>query len=244
MREISLDTETTGFDAETGDRIVEIGCVELENLLPTGKTFHVYINPERDMPHEAFKVHGIGPDLLSPPQAAEPGQVLLKDKPLFHEIAADFRKFIGDAPLVIHNAAFDLRFLNMELRTAGLPEISNEIKDSLTVARRMYPNKRSSLDALCNMFKIDRSARTLHGALLDAEILAEVWLNLMGGRNYSMDFGSAQKDVSAIKTQVHLSKSSIDLSKIDEALIFKANETELGENKAFRDKHGFTQLRQ
>ncbi|MFT4014520.1 MAG: DNA polymerase III subunit epsilon [Paracoccus sp. (in: a-proteobacteria)] len=171
MREIVLDTETTGFDPETGDRIVEIGAVELMNHLPTGRTFHVYINPERTMPQEAFEVHGLGDDFL-------------RDKPKFAEVAKDFLGFAGeDARLVIHNAQFDMKFLNWELKTAGHPVIPYaRAVDTLEIARSQFPGAQNSLDALCRRFRIDNSNRTLHGALLDSELLAEVYLALRGGR--------------------------------------------------------------
>jgi len=185
MREIVLDTETTGFDPETGDRIVEIGAVELHNHLPTGETFHVYVNPERSMPDEAFGVHGIGPDLLeSGPRGPNPGEVTLKDKPVFAAVGQQFIDFVGhDAKLVIHNASFDMKFLNAELGWLGLPQIPwDRAVDTLAIARKTFPGSPASLDALCRRFGIDNSNRTLHGALLDSEILAEVYLELIGGR--------------------------------------------------------------
>ncbi len=183
MREIVLDTETTGFDPDAGDRIVEIGCLELYNHMPTGKTFHQYINPERDMPDEAFGVHGIGPDLLVAPRAAQAGEVTLKDKPVFKAVGQAFVDFIGDARLVIHNASFDMKFLNAELAWMGLPQIPwEQATDTLAIARKKFPGAPASLDALCRRFSIDNSSRTLHGALLDSEILAEVYLELIGGR--------------------------------------------------------------
>lgn len=171
MREICLDTETTGFDPNDGDRIVEIGAVELFNHMPTGKNYHQYINPERSMPKEAFDVHGLGDDFL-------------RDKPVFAKIGQDFLDFIGpDSKLVIHNAAFDMKFLNAELSKAGLPQITNSrAVDTLAMARRKFPGSPATLDALCRRFGIDNSHRTLHGALLDSEILAEVYLELLGGR--------------------------------------------------------------
>ena len=170
MREIVLDTETTGFDPNTGDRLVEIGAVELFNHLPTGQVFHVYINPERDVPEEAFAVHGLSRDFLA-------------DKPVFAKVAADFLAFIGNARLVIHNAAFDVKFLNAELRWAGHPEIAPaRAIDSLDLARRRFPGANNTLDALCRRFGVDNSAREKHGALLDSELLAEVYLELIGGR--------------------------------------------------------------
>ncbi|TNC74306.1 DNA polymerase III subunit epsilon [Rubellimicrobium roseum] len=170
MREIVLDTETTGFDPETGDRIVEIGAVELLNHLPTGRTYHEYINPERAMPAEAFAVHGLGDDFL-------------RDKPKFAQVATSFVEFVGDARLVIHNAAFDMKFLNHELGRCGYPAMPmDRAIDTVLMARRKFPGAPASLDALCRRFGIDNSARTLHGALLDSEILAEVYLELIGGR--------------------------------------------------------------
>lgn len=170
MREIVLDTETTGFEPESGDRIVEIGAVELYNHMPTGRTFHKYINPQRAMPEEAFAVHGLGDDFL-------------RDKPLFAEIAQEFLDFVQDARLVIHNAAFDMKFLNAELGWLKLPQLPwDQAIDTLAIARKKFPGSPASLDALCRRFQIDNSARTLHGALLDSEILAEVYLELIGGR--------------------------------------------------------------
>lgn len=170
MREIVLDTETTGFEPEQGDRIVEIGAVELYNHMPTGKTYHQYINPERSMPQEAFEVHGLGDDFLA-------------DKPVFSRIAQEFLDFVADAKLVIHNASFDMKFINAELGWVNLPKIPfDQAIDTLAIARQKFPGSPASLDALCRRFSIDNSARTLHGALLDSEILAEVYLELIGGR--------------------------------------------------------------
>lgn len=183
MREIVLDTETTGFDPEQGDRIVEIGALELYNHMPTGRTFHQYINPGRGMPNEAFEVHGIGPDLLDEPRAPKPGEITLRDKPPFDHVAKGFIEFVGDAKLVIHNAAFDMKFLNAELGWLKLPLLPwEQAIDTLAIARRKFPGSPASLDALCRRFGIDNTARTLHGALLDSEILAEVYLELIGGR--------------------------------------------------------------
>jgi DNA polymerase-3 subunit epsilon len=183
MREIVLDTETTGFDPKSGDRIVEIGCLELFNHMPTGKTYHQYINPERGMPDGAFGVHGIGPDLLNNPRPAETGEVTLKDKPVFKKIGQNFLDFIGDAKLVIHNASFDMKFLNAELSMIGLGQLPwEQAIDTLAIARKKFPGAPATLDALCRRFGIDNSSRTLHGALLDSEILAEVYLELIGGR--------------------------------------------------------------
>lgn len=170
MREIVLDTETTGLEPSEGHRIVEIGAVELYNHMPTGRRYHQYINPARDMPQEAFAVHGLGEDFL-------------RDKPLFAEIGPQFLEFVGDAKLVIHNASFDMKFLNAELGWCNLRPLPMERAiDTLAMARKKYPGAPASLDALCRRFAIDNSARTLHGALLDSEILAEVYLELIGGR--------------------------------------------------------------
>jgi DNA polymerase-3 subunit epsilon len=172
-REIVLDTETTGLSPITGDRIVEIGCVELINHIPTGKHFHVYINPEREMPDDAFKVHGLTDDFL-------------RDKPVFSAVAEDFVSFIGDAALIIHNASFDVGFLNAELEKARFPSLTNEIIDTVMLAREVHPGARVSLDSLCKHYGIDNSRRTLHGALLDSQILAEVYLELIGGRQVAL----------------------------------------------------------
>ncbi len=170
MREIVLDTETTGFEPESGDRIVEIGAVELLNHLPTGRTFHQYINPERAMPQGAFEIHGLGDEFLA-------------DKPVFKSIARDFLEFVQDSKLIIHNASFDMKFLNAELKWAGHPLLPmDQALDTLAIARKKFPGSPASLDALCRRFGIDNAARTLHGALLDSEILAEVYLELIGGR--------------------------------------------------------------
>ena len=194
MREIVLDTETTGFDPEQGDRIVEIGAVELFNHVPTGRHYHQYINPERGMPDEAFGVHGIGPDLLDSPRPPNPGEVTLKDKPVFARIVDDFIAFVGTgAKLVIHNASFDMKFLNAELRWTNRALLPKDIAiDTLEIARRKFPGSPASLDALCRRFNIDNSSRTLHGALLDSEILAEVYLELIGGKQPDFGLSSAQ----------------------------------------------------
>ncbi|MFV0300870.1 MAG: DNA polymerase III subunit epsilon [Paracoccus sp. (in: a-proteobacteria)] len=171
MREIVLDTETTGFDADKDDRIVEIGALELVNHLPTGRTFHEYIDPERSMPQAAFEVHGLGDDFL-------------RGKPKFAAIARKFIDFIGqDSKLVIHNASFDMKFLNAELKRANFPALPwSRALDTVALAREKFPGSPASLDALCRRFGIDNSNRTLHGALLDSELLAEVYLELIGGR--------------------------------------------------------------
>ena len=173
MREIVLDTETTGFEPSEGHRIVEIGALELFNHLPTGRTYHQYINPERGMPAGAFEVHGIGHDILETPGKPVPGGVTLRDKPVFARIGQAFLDFIGEAQLVIHNAAFDMKFLNAELNWVNRPPIATErALDTVALARRKFPGAPASLDALCRRFGIDNSAREKHGALLDSELLA------------------------------------------------------------------------
>ncbi len=182
MREIVLDTETTGFDPLSGDRIVEIGAVELVNHLPTGETFHVYINPERSMPAGAFEVHGLGDEFL-------------KDKPKFAEIVDDFLAFVGSDPMIIHNASFDMKFLNAELKWLNKPELPwKQAVDTLDMARKKFPGAQNSLDALCRRFSVDNSNRELHGALLDSELLAEVYLELIGGRQQGMSFDKADAE--------------------------------------------------
>lgn len=174
MREICLDTETTGLDPKDGHRIIEIGCVELINKVKTGNNYHIYINPQREIPKEAFDIHGISNEFL-------------KDKPLFEEIAQQFYDFIYDARLIIHNAAFDMKFINYELRQCNLEIIERGlVDDSLLIARQKFPGSANSLDALCKRFNIDSSKRIKHGALLDAELLADIYIELMGGRQSSM----------------------------------------------------------
>ena len=185
MREIVLDTETTGVEPNNGDRIVEIGCVELLNHCPTGRHYHAYINPERSMPIEAYNIHGLS-------------EAFLSDKPVFAAVAEEFAAFIGNARLVIHNAAFDIGFINMEFRRLGRGPIDPaRVVDSLSMARRKHPGASNSLDALCARYGIDNSRRTKHGALLDAEILAEVYIELIGGKQTTLGFGSAQVSVGA-----------------------------------------------
>ena len=182
MREIVLDTETTGFEPSEGHRIVEIGAVELFNHMPTGQTYHQYINPKRSVPKEAFDVHGLGDDFL-------------RDKPVFEEIAQAFLDFIGDATLVIHNAAIDMKFLNAELQWAGRPALPwARALDTLALARQKFPGAPATLDALCRRFGVDNSAREKHGALLDSELLAEVYLELVGGRQPDLVLAPASSD--------------------------------------------------
>ena len=192
MREVVLDTETTGFDAVSGDRLVEIGCIELMNHVPTGKTFWKYINPERDMPTAAFQVHGLSAEFLS-------------DKPKFAEVADALLEFVGDSPLIIHNAEFDMKFINVELERAGKVTIPfQRAIDTVAMARKKFPGAPASLDALCKRFNIDNSNRTLHGALLDAQLLAEVYLELLGGRQAGLGF--------AVETQVEVAVGNLDFT--------------------------------
>ena len=172
-REIVLDTETTGLNPLTGDRVVEIGGVELINHIPTGRHFHHYLNPDRRMAEDAFSVHGLSDEFLA-------------DKPRFAEIADQMLEFFGDAVLIAHNAPFDVQFLNFELEKAKRPSLKNQIIDTVTLARDKHPGARVSLDALCKHYGIDNSRRTLHGALLDSEILADVYLELIGGRQVTL----------------------------------------------------------
>lgn len=177
MREIVFDTETTGLDPKTGDRIVEIGCIELFNHIPTGKSFHRYLNPERTMPIEAARVHGLD-------------DAFLKDKPLFAHVVDELVEFFGDANLIAHNAGFDLAFVNAELARIGRPGLGDErVIDTIMLARRKHPGSPASLDALMSRYQIDASRRTLHGALLDAELLAEVYIELIGGRQAALVLG-------------------------------------------------------
>ena len=180
MREVIFDTETTGLDPSKGHRLVEIGCVEVLNGIPTGRTFHHYLDPQRDMPEDAFKVHGISLEMLA-------------GKPLFADVADAFLAFTDGAKLVAHNAEFDFRFMNAELLAAGRPELDRErMVDTLALARRRHPGSPVSLDALCARYGIDTTRRTKHGALLDSEILAEVYAELTGGRQTSLVFAGPQ----------------------------------------------------
>src|SRR5215813_1113183 len=183
MREIVLDTETTGLDPIRGDRLVEVGCIELFNRMPTGQTFHRYMNPERDMPAEAFAVHGLSTEFLA-------------SKPLFLEVVEEFLAFIGDAPLVIHNASFDISFINAELDRIKRPVILKErLVDTLLLARRKHPGVSNRLDDLCSRYAIDNSRRTKHGALLDAELLAEVYVDLIGARQSQLILAAESVDI-------------------------------------------------
>lgn len=177
MREIVLDTETTGLDPKSGHRIVEIGCVEIFNKLPTGKRFHKYINPEREMPEEAFRIHGLSTDFLS-------------GHPTFNDVFKEFYDFLEDSPLVIHNAEFDMRFINWELANQNHPIVEmTRAVDTLKIAREKFPGGQNNLDALCRRFNVDNSSRDLHGALLDAQLLAQVYLELSGGAQPNLVIG-------------------------------------------------------
>lgn len=180
MREVVFDTETTGLDPESGHRVVEIGCLELINHLPSGRSFQRYLNPERDMPPGAFAVHGLSAEFLAA-------------HPVFEKVVDDFLTFIGDSRLIIHNAAFDLKFMNAELRRVNRPLLdAARAVDTVEMARRKFPGAPASLDALCKRFNIDNSQRTKHGALLDAELLAEVYLELVGGRQATLGLAGAE----------------------------------------------------
>jgi len=186
MREIVLDTETTGLDPAAGHRIVEVACLELLNRIPTGRDYQTYVNPERDVPADALAVHGLTAEFLG-------------DKPRFADIADELLQFIADAPLVIHNAEFDVRFLNAEFQRLARPPLTGtRIVDTLQIARQKFPGAPASLDALCRRFAIDNSARTRHGALLDTELLADVYLELMGGRQAGLELMTAARATAAL----------------------------------------------
>lgn len=216
VREIVLDTETTGLNPYEGHRIVEIGALEMVNKVLTGNKFHFYINPQRDMPSEAYKVHGISSDFL-------------KDKPVFQEVADEFLEFIKDGKLVIHNAPFDIKFLNYELSLLNLPSLElSEAIDTLTIARKNYPGARVNLDALCKRFKIDNSSREFHGALLDAALLAEVYVELTGGRQTSFVMNSTRSS--------EFQGNSIDVKAEGNKLVIYPTEDEILKHQQFIDK--------
>lgn len=219
LREIVFDTETTGLDPNTGDRLVEIGAVELINHVPTGKTYHQYINPERDVPEEVVKVHGLTTEYL-------------KGFPVFADIAQDWVDFIGDdGILVAHNATFDMKFTNYELARAGFSEYQwDRVVDTLEIARNKFPGQRNNLDALCKRFNIDNSARTFHGALLDAQLLAEVYLELLGGAEPTMDLSdNNQKNNNTINDKIK--------RVFREPRIFKLSEEEISAHRSFLEKN-------
>lgn len=182
MREIIFDTETTGLDPSKGDRLVEMGCIEMVNRVATGRNFHAYYNPDRSMPMEAEAVHGLS-------------EAFLSDKPRFGESVEQLLEFLGDSPLVAHNASFDFGFLNSELAKCGLEAVSKtRMVDTLAIAKRRHPGAKLTLDALCSRYGIDRSHRVLHGALLDAELLAQVYVELTGGRQIGLELAAEQND--------------------------------------------------
>lgn len=221
MREICFDTETTGFNPLNGDRLVEIGAVELINHLPTGKVFHKYINPERDVPEEVVKVHGLTNEFLA-------------DKPTFAEIAQEWVDFIGDDGIfVAHNAQFDMNFINYELKKLGYKTYDwDRVIDTLAIAKNEFPGARNNLDALCRRFNIDNSARTFHGALLDAELLAEVYLQLIGGDEPSINFTKTESKTTSSEDVIFgLNK------KILPARNFSINEEQEKAHIEFMEKH-------
>lgn len=209
MRQIVLDTETTGLDAQNGDRILEIGCVELIGRQLTGNNRHYYINPERESHPDALRVHGITTEFL-------------RDKPLFKDIANDFIEFIKDSTLIIHNAPFDIGFINKEFQLLGLPSIETlgiTVLDSLALARQVFPGKKNSLDALCDRFQIDNTKRVLHGALLDSELLAEVYIHLTRGQHVLLD-----EDSTTNHTDQQQQMAAIDLSTLNLPVITPSQE--------------------
>lgn len=217
MKEIVLDTETTGFDPLSGDKILEIGCVELENHIPTGNIYHVYINPEREVPKDSIRIHGLTDEFLS-------------DKPVFSQIITEFLEFIKDKTLVIHNAEFDMKFLNAELQNIGFKELENEVIDTLLIARQKFPGSPANLDSLCRRFGVDNSNRQIHGALLDSELLAEVYLELCGGRQPEL-----------LYEEVNKSSSNDEAFEVKEKIFrepreFKINESELMQHKEMLEK--------
>jgi DNA polymerase-3 subunit epsilon len=233
MRQIILDTETTGLSAENGDRIIEIGCVELLNRKFTGNNLHHYINPERNSHEDALKVHGISNEFL-------------RDKPKFAAIAQELVDYLRDAEVIIHNAPFDIAFLNMEFRRLGLPPVTQvvgNVLDTLVMAKEMFPGKRNGLDALCDRLGVDNSGRTLHGALLDAELLADVYINMTRGQDaLIIDLESDTTDGSGELIQIDLSRFELPVLQANEQEQ-RSHETVLGEiDKACKGKTVWRQL--
>ncbi|WP_341748675.1 DNA polymerase III subunit epsilon [Candidatus Tisiphia endosymbiont of Sialis lutaria] len=221
LREVILDTETTGLDPKSGHRIVEIGAIEMVNKVLTGKHFHFYINPQRDMPTEAYRIHGISGEFL-------------KDKPLFAEIAEEFLAFISNSQLVIHNATFDIKFINYELSLLKRPntdflELASTI-DTLALARKMFPGMKANLDSLCKRYKIDNSSRKLHGALKDAALLAEVYVELTGGRQISFNINSKKVQ----NTDELLVRTT--MANKNNTIVIKPTKEELQKHKEFLSK--------
>lgn len=217
IREIIFDTETTGFEPSDGHKLIEIGCIELIDHMPTGNTYHQYINPERDVPIEAVNVHGLTEDFL-------------QDKPIFSQVVDDFLTFVGNDILIAHNAEFDMNFLNYQLKHGGFPTLPNKVIDTLTMARRKFPGSPASLDALCKRFNIDNSSRTYHGALLDSELLAEVYLELIGGRQQGLDLNANNN------TQETGIKVLSPKSQKREPRIFKVSDDEMKAHEAMLEK--------
>jgi len=226
MREIVLDTETTGLDPFSGHRLVEVGCIELINRIPSGQTFHCYLNPERGMPDEAFAVHGLS-------------EQFLKDKALFAEIADELLSFLGDAPLVIHNAGFDIAFLNAEFERMGRPPIGRErMIDTLLIARRKHPGGSNRLDDLCARYAIDNSRRTKHGALLDAELLAEVYVELIDARQAQLVLSRAVAPMLASGEPIIVRERAVPLEPRitdEDKAAHREFVAALGENAIWRD---------
>jgi DNA polymerase-3 subunit epsilon len=217
MREIVFDTETTGLDPRSGDRLVEIGCIEMVNRVPTGEIFHAYFNPQRSMPAEAEAVHGLS-------------EAFLADKPLFATRASELMDFLGDSRLVAHNAGFDFGFLNTELGMCGLDSVDRDrMVDTVAIARRKHPGAKLSLDALCSRYGIDRSHRTKHGALLDAELLAQLYVELMGGRQIGLELAA---DFS-VETQVSITVATTTTRVFRAPRPHAASAVELARHEAF-----------
>ena len=226
-REIVFDTETTGMDPADGDKLVEIGCVEVIDFMPTGRVYHQYINPERDVPAGAVAVHGLTNEFLA-------------DKPTFSQIFHEFTEFIEGATLIAHNASFDMKFINWELKSVGYPSIpSRYVKDTLQMARQKFPGAPATLDALCRRFNIDLSGRELHGALLDAELLAEVYLELMGGRQHGLSLAEqeeAQKKSEMAQGPISFESGADDGTKKREPRIYKLTEEEMAAHEALLEQ--------
>ena len=222
MREICFDTETTGLKTEEGDRVIEIGCVEIIDGKQTGNYFHEYLNPEREISEESVRITGITAEFLA-------------DKPKFKDVADKFLEYIGDDGILIaHNANFDMKFMNNEYAIIGMPPIKNEVIDSLAIAKKRFPGQKNNLDALCKRFNVDASKRTLHGALLDAQLLAEVYLELCGGSQKSFDTETTEKKKAYIDIEEFL--SNIKNNKKLESRNFQLTEEELQKHKEFIEK--------
>lgn len=220
MREIIFDTETTGFDPQSGDRLVEIGCIEMVNRVPTGATYHCYFNPQRSMPAAAQAVHGLSDQFLA-------------DKPLFATRVEELLEFLGDSMLVAHNARFDFGFLNHELGRCGRPDISlDRMIDTIAMARTAHPGAKHTLDALCSRYGIDRSHRVKHGALLDAELLAQVYIELTGGRQIGLGLADAAPQAVAVAVETRIMADAAPRTR-REARSFAASPEELERHRAF-----------